>query len=79
MFISGSKNLRTSSFKDHAASDMYQYAITLYKKSQSGGDVTAYAPIAKALTMMHGRTVATVKKKFKLAYFLCKENLATFY
>jgi len=39
---------------------MHQHLITLYKKSQSGGDVTAYAPIAKALTMMNGRTVETV-------------------
>jgi len=58
---------------------MHQYAITLCKKSQSGGDFTAYTPITNALTTMDGRTVATAKKKFKLAYFLCKENLATFY
>jgi len=54
---------------------MHQHAITLYKKSQSGGDVTAHAPVAKALTALDGRTVETVKKKFELAYFLCKENL----
>jgi len=39
------------------------------------GDVTAYAPIAKALIMMDARTAETQKKKFKIAYFLCKENL----
>jgi len=53
-FISGSKNLQMSSFKDHVASEMHQHAITLYKKSQSGGDVTVYALIAKT---MDGRTV----------------------
>jgi len=74
-FISGSKNLRTSSFKDHALSGMHQHAIVLYKKSQSGGDVTAYALIAKALTAMDDRTVETVKNKVKLVYFLFKENL----
>ena len=31
-FIIGSKNLRTSSFKDDVASDMRQHAMVLYKK-----------------------------------------------
>ena len=43
-FIVGSKNLWTSSFKDHAASDMHQHSMVLYKKSQSSGEVSAYAP-----------------------------------
>ena len=47
-FIGGSKNLRASSFKDHAASDMHARAMLLLKK-QSSSDVTEYAPIAKAL------------------------------
>ena len=47
-FIGGSKNLRASSFKDHAASDMHAQAMLLLKK-QSSSDVTEYAPIAKAL------------------------------
>jgi len=35
-YILGSKNLQTSLFKDHAASDMHQCAMMLYKKSQAG-------------------------------------------
>ena len=49
-FIIGSKNLRTSSFKEHARSDMHLFAMMLFRKSQSSGDVTEYAPITKALT-----------------------------
>ena len=49
--------------------------MTLYKKSQSGGHVTAYAPITKALSTIDARTADTVRKKFGIAYFLCKENL----
>lgn len=64
-YILGSKNLRTSSFKDHAASDMHQHAMKLLKKSQSSGDVSSYTPIAKALTMLDARTEETVKKNLK--------------
>ena len=66
-------NLRTSSFKDHAASNMDQHAMKLLKKSQSNGDVSTYAPIAKALTTLDTRTKETVKKKFEIAYFLIKK------
>ena len=49
--------------------------MLLYKKSQSSGDVSAYAPIAKALTTLDTRMEETVKKKFEIVYFLVKENL----
>ena len=74
-YILGSKNLRTSSFKDHAASDMHQHTMKLLKKSQSSGNVSSYAPIAKALTTLDARTEETVERKFEIAYFLTKENL----
>ncbi len=34
-FVDGSTNLRTSSFKDHAKSDMHSRAMLLLKKEQS--------------------------------------------
>ena len=74
-YILGSMNLRTSSFKDHTASDMHQHAMKFLKKSQSNGDVSTYAPIAKALTTLDTRTEETVEKKFEITYFLIKENL----
>eukprot|EP00117_Sycon_ciliatum_P046299 scpid109962/ scgid33181/ len=33
-FIIGSRNVKTSSFKDHAASDMHRRALDLYLKEQ---------------------------------------------
>ena len=38
-FAVGSKNLRASSYKDHAATDMHKRALLLFKK-QSSTDVT---------------------------------------
>ncbi len=34
-FIDGSTNVRVSSIKDHAATDMHSRAMLLYKKKQS--------------------------------------------
>ena len=47
-FVVGLKNLRVSSYKDHAATDMHKRAMLLSKK-QSSSDVTEYAPIATIL------------------------------
>ena len=49
--------------------------MKLLKKSQSKGNVSSNALIAKALTTLDTRTEETVKKKFEIAYFLLKENL----
>ena len=65
-FIDGSKNLRTSSFKDHAGSSMHMRAMSLFKKQQSG-DITEYAPIAKALLRMDSSSQETLKRKFDVA------------
>ena len=51
-FICGLKNLRASSFKDHAASDMHAQAMLLLKK-QSSSDVPEYTPI---MHMEHQRS-----------------------
>ena len=71
-FIGRSKNLRASSFKDHSASDMHARAMLLLKK-QSSSDVTEYAPIAKAL---HTDAEEKLKRKFDIAFFISKENMA---
>ena len=55
-YILGLMNLQTSSFKDHAASDMHQHAMKLLKRSQSNGNVSTNAPIAKPLTTLDTRT-----------------------
>ena len=47
-FVVGTKNLRSSSYKDHAVTNIHKRAMFLSKK-QHGSDITDYAPIAKAL------------------------------
>ena len=73
-FIGGSKNLRASSFKDHAASDMHARAMLLLKK-QSSSDVTEYTPIAKALHTLDYDAEEKLKCKFDIAFFISKENV----
>ena len=46
-----------------------------FKKSQSS-DVTEYAPIAKALSTLDTSSEQRLKRKFEIAYLLCKQNLA---
>ena len=74
-FIVGTKILQSSSYKDHTASDMHKWAMLPFKKQQ-GSDITDYAPIAKALHMLDTDAEAKVKRKFDIAFFIAKENLA---
>ena len=74
-FIGRLKNLRASSFKDHAASDIHARAMLLLKK-QSSSDVTEYAPIAKALHTLDYDAEEKLKYKFDIAFFISKENVA---
>ena len=74
-FINGSKNLRASAMKDHGKTDMHQMAMRLYNKYHAE-DVTDYAPIAKALCTLDEKSKLTLLRKFEIAYFICKENLA---
>ena len=54
---------------------MHHHAMQLFKKSQSR-DVTEYAPIAKALCTLDKSSEEKLKRKFEIAYMICKENLA---
>ena len=74
-FIDGSKNLRASSFKDHAATKMHKRAMLLYKKQHSS-DITEYSPVARALYNLDAESETIIKRKFDIAYFISKENLA---
>ena len=74
-FIEGSKNLRASAFKDHAHSDMHKRAMHLFKKSQSCS-VTDYSPIARAFSSLDPSAEEKMKKRFDIAYWLCKEKLS---
>ena len=70
-----SKALRTSSFTDHAKTDMHHRAMTLLKR-ETATDVRSYAPIARSLYHMDKVTEETLKKKFGLAYFMAKAGIA---
>ena len=74
-FIDGTTNLRTSSFKDHAATEMHARAMTLLKRER-GVDVRDYAPIARALSTMDEASRQTMKKKFEVAFTIAKNNMA---
>ena len=60
-FVVGSKNLRASSYKDHAATDMHKRAMLLSKK-QSSIDVTEYGLIANTLHNLDGDASLKVKQ-----------------
>ena len=76
-FVEGTTNIRTSSFKEHAATDMHTRTMVLFKKQQSS-TVCEYAPIAKELLQpsMDEHTRGSLKRKFDVAYMIAKEKLA---
>ena len=53
---------------------MHQKACSLFMKSKAVS-VTDYAPIARALEKMDAITASNIKRKFKIAYFICKQHL----
>lgn len=75
-YIVGSRNVKTSSFKDHAASEMHRRAMDLYLKDQPSCATLQNAPIVQALTKMDQATATKVGRKFEIAYLLCKEHMA---
>ena len=74
-FVVGSKNLRASSYKEHAATSMHKQAMLLFKKLSST-DVTEYVPIAKALNKLDADAELKVKQKFDNTNLIAKHHLA---
>ena len=76
-FVKGTTNVRTSSFKEHAATDLQACAMVLFKKQQSS-TVCEYAPITKVLLQpsTNDHTKASLKQKFDIAYMIAKNKLA---
>ncbi len=73
-FIAGTENLRTSSFKDHAKSDMHQRAMLLLRKAQATS-ICEYSPMARCLFTMDSDTEVKIKKKFDVAYMMAKQHI----
>ena len=65
-FIGGTSNLHTSSFKDHAKSDMHRRAMHFLRRQQST-TVTDYSPIARAFYKMDESVEKQIKMKFDVA------------
>jgi hypothetical protein len=76
-YVEGTDNLRSSSFKDHACTEMHKKAMVLLKRQQST-NVVEYAPIAKAILGPKIDSVESerLRKKFDVAYVIAKESLA---
>ena len=74
-FVEGTTNVSTSTFKDHAATDMHARAMTLFRK-QHASHVTEYSLIAAALqrSSMDPTTREQIKRKFDIAYTIAKET-----
>ena len=67
--------MHASAFKGHAASDKQARSMNLLKQSQSTYPAD-YALIARALYRLDAAAEAKVKRKFEIAYYIAKENLA---
>ena len=76
-YIEGSSNVKTSSFKEHADSEMHKRAMELQRKSQGTATIND-APIVQSLagSTMDKVALERTKKKFDVAYFIAKEGLA---
>ena len=59
-FIDGSTNMKTSSFKDHASTEMHKKAMDLHKKSESNYSIQT-TPIAKVLHHIDSATLTTIR------------------
>ncbi len=73
-FIEGSINLRASSFKDHAKSDMHQRSMLLLKREQCS-NMCEYAPIARSFFHTDEEAKIAMEMKFDIAYVMAKETI----
>ena len=77
-FIEGFKNLRASSFKDHAASEMHMRAMLLLKKEQSS-DVRECASIAIKSATLNGPCISADSQEKVWCCFRHNKGTLTFY
>ncbi len=69
--------MHTSTFKDHADTNIHKYAMDLFKKVQSSWHCK-YALIARTLDQysMDAASTTKIKRKFETTYVIAKEKLA---
>ena len=75
-FSDGTSNVCTSTFKDHADTDIHKYTMVLFKKAQLSR-ICEYVPMARALAQSSIDAASTfkIKQKFETAYVIVKEML----
>ena len=68
--IEGTSNVCTSTYKNHALTEMHKHAIHLFKKDQSTSTIVRYMPIAEAFVQssMDACTKEAIKFFFYIAY-----------
>ena len=64
-----------SAVKNHADTEMHKCSMLLLSKSKASG-VVEYAPITRALSTLDPDSASKMKRKFEIAFMLCKERLA---
>ena len=75
VWISGSRNHKTSCVIDHANSDQHKAAMNHTRKA-SGVPIMEYSPIARGLLNMDKTAQEHINKKFDICYVMGKECLA---
>ena len=78
-WIAGSTNQKLSSVLDHARNDQHKSSMSLLHAEQAKATntpLTAYAPIARSLSLMDKSLQERMGKKFDICYVLEKENLS---
>ena len=82
-WVHGSKNYKSSNAVDHAKSDPRQAAMKYHRRDkQKQGEEFCTFPLPKgqqtiyqSIAAMTERDREQLKKKFEIAYFVCKEEL----
>ena len=78
-WVTGTENQRKSNVLDHVACDQHKAAMSHLRTAQakaSSKPVTSYAPIARALLMVHEPERARMRRKFDVCYLIVKEGIA---
>ena len=79
-WITGCQNYKLSAVSDHAQSEPHKSALKSFFKAEDPGYVEISPPnqksLAESFIVGDERTTAQTKKKFEVAYFVAKEEMA---
>ena len=69
-FIEGTSDVHTSTFKDHADTDMHKYAMVLLRRHNLAGLASTLAQ-----SSMDATSTTKIKRKFETTYVIAKQKL----